>query len=114
MPDDRENARRAWHIPEELWEHIERLLPSRKPHPLVCQRPRVEDRQAMAAIFFGLRLGCPWNALNETGMCSSSSAHRRVQEWTKADVFRALWESGLAAYGPCRGLIGSGWRGTAR
>jgi putative transposase len=31
----------------------------------------------MDAIFFVLRTGCQWNALHETGICSSSSAHRR-------------------------------------
>ena len=27
---------------------------------------------------------CQWNALNQTGICSSSSAHRRFMEWTEA------------------------------
>ena len=45
----------------------------------------------MDAIFFVLRNGCQWNALNATAICSSSSAHRRFQEWTQAGVFeRAL------------------------
>src|SRR5688572_1250736 len=77
MPDDHEKARRDWRIPDELWERIVPLLPPRKPHPLGCHRPRVDDRKAMDAIFFVLRTGCQWNALNETHICSSSSAHRR-------------------------------------
>ncbi|MSR47610.1 MAG: transposase, partial [Planctomycetes bacterium] len=60
------------------------LLPPGKPHPLGCHRPRVDDRAAMTAIFFVLRTGCPWNALKATSLCSSSSAHRRFQEWTAA------------------------------
>ena len=44
----------------------------------------------MEAIFFVLRLSCPWNALQETGICSSRAAHRRCQEWTEAGVFLAL------------------------
>jgi hypothetical protein len=45
-----------------------------------------------------------WNALNETGLCSSSSAHRRFQEWTVAGVFLALWTNGLAAYEALKGI----------
>jgi transposase len=41
----------------------------------------------MDGIFFVLRNGCQWNALNATGICSSGSAHRRFQEWRNAGVF---------------------------
>lgn len=104
MDDDHEKVRRDWRIPHELWERIEPLLPPRKPHPLGCHRPRVDDRKAMDAIFFVLRTGCQWNALHETGICSSSAAHRRFQEWTEADVFLALWEKGLLDYDALRGI----------
>ncbi len=57
MPDDHEKVRRDWRIPDELWERIVPLLPPRKPHPLGCHRPRVDDRKAMDAIFFVLRKG---------------------------------------------------------
>ena len=98
MLDNQEQIRRDWRIPDALWERIEPLLPARKPHPLGCHRPRVDDRKAMDAILFVLRTGCQWNALNETQICSSSSAHRRFQEWVQADVFVALWEQGLVEY----------------
>ena len=104
MPEDHEKTRRDWRMPDELWERIVPLLPPRKPHPLGCHRPRVEDRKAMDASFFVLRTGCQWNALNETGICSSSSAHRRFQEWTEAGVFLGLWKSGLAAYDALKGI----------
>jgi putative transposase len=104
MPEDPENTRCDWRIPDELWERIVPLLPPRKPHPLGCHRPRVEDRQAMDAMFFVLRTGCQWNALNATGICSSSSAHRRFQEWTEVGVFLALWKSGLVADDALRGI----------
>ena len=104
MSDDQEKARRDWRIPDELWERIQPLLPPRKPHPLGSHGPRVDDRKAIDAIFFVLRTGCQWNALNETGLCSSSSAHRRFQEWTEADVFLELWKSGLVAYDALQGI----------
>jgi transposase len=93
-----------WQIPDELWERIELLLPPGKSHPLGCHRPRVDNRRAMDAIFFVLRTGCQWNALNATGICSSSSAHRRFQEWTGAGVFGKLWALGLKEYDACKGI----------
>jgi transposase len=91
-------------MPDELWERIVPLLPPRKPHPLGCHRPRVEDRQAIDAIFFVLRPGCPWGALDATGLCSHSAAHRRFQEWVAADVFVSFWEQGLVAYDALQGI----------
>jgi transposase len=58
----------------------------------------------MDAIFFVLRTGCQWNALNATGICSSSAAHRRFQEWTAAGVFVTLWAQGLEEYDALKGL----------
>ena len=104
MRDNSENVRRDWRIPDELWVHIQPLLPPRKSHPLGCHRPRVDDRRAMDAICFVLRTGCQWHALQDTGLCSSSSAHRRFQEWAAAGVFLALWEHGLAAYEALQGI----------
>ena len=51
-----------------------------------------------------LRTGCQWNALRETTICSSSSAHRRFQEWVAAGVFAAFWREGLLAYDALRGI----------
>jgi putative transposase len=58
----------------------------------------------MDAIFFVLRTGCQWGALDATGLCSHSAAHRRFQEWIEADVFVALWEQGLVAYDALQGI----------
>jgi transposase len=96
MHDDHTQVRRDWRLPDALWDRIEPWLPPRKPHPLGCHRPRVDDRQAMDAICLVLRTGCPWHALHETGLCSSSSAHRRVQEWAAAGVLLTWWTMGLA------------------
>ena len=93
-----------WRTPDELWARIEPLVPPRPPHPLGCHNPRVPDRAAMDAIFFVLRTGCQWNALNATAICSSSSAHRRFQEWVAAGVFHQLWAQGLAAYDELQGI----------
>ena len=96
-----------WSIPDVLWSQIEPLIPSGKPHALGCHNGRVPDRNAMTAILFVLRTGCQWNALTATGICSSSSAHRRFVEWTEAGVFERAWVSALADYDE---FVGVDWR----
>ena len=110
MPNDQEPSHDDWRIPDELWERILPLLLPRQPHPLGCHRPRVDDRKAMDAIFFVLRTGCQWKALNAMGLCSKSAAHRRFQARTEADVFVALWAQGLVEYDTLQGLD---WEGLA-
>ena len=88
----------GWRLPDNLWDVMQLLLPPRKPHPLGCHNPRVPDRNAMNAILFVLRTGCQWNALDATGICTSSSAHRRFQEWCRARVFVKFWKQGLQVY----------------
>lgn len=85
----------GWRIPDALWEEMEQFLPARKAHPLGCHNPRVPDRDAMNAILFVLRTGCQWAALDATGLCSHSSAHRRFQEWVRSGVFEQFWIYGL-------------------
>ena len=93
-----------WEIPDEIWVRMEPLLPPPPKHPLGCHRPRVPNRKAMTAIFFVLRTGSQWNALNGTGICSSSSAHRRFLEWTEAGVFENFWRQGLLKYDKVKGI----------
>jgi transposase len=111
MHEDHEQTRRAGRIPDELGERLVPVLPLRKRHPLGGPRPRVEDRTAMDAMFFVLRPGGPWHALQETGLCSRSAAHRRFPAWTEAGVCLALWPSGRGAY---EAVTGIAWEGRAR
>ena len=94
----------GWRIPDELWAEMTSFIPKGKPHKFGGHNPRVPDRGAMNAILFVLRTGCQWNALNGTGICSSSSAHRRFQEWIRAGVFRKFWRKGLLKYNKLKGI----------
>src|SRR5438046_3478293 len=94
----------GWRMPGWVWVRIEPVLPAPPLHPLGCHRPRVPDRDAMDAILLVLRTGMQWNALNATGICSSSSAHRRFQEWVRAGVFEEFWRRGLVAYEELQGI----------
>ncbi|WP_192805327.1 IS5 family transposase [Noviherbaspirillum aerium] len=87
-----------------LWQQIEPLLPAPKPHPLGCHRPRVPNRAAMDAILLVLRTGMQWNALDDTGVCTCSSAYRRFREWVDAGVFATFWRLGLLEYDELKGI----------
>ena len=44
------------------------------------------------------------DTLNATGICWSSSAHRRFQEWEQAGVFAEIWRQGLLDYDEVVGI----------
>lgn len=97
----------GWRIPDALWTRIAPLLPPpTKVHPWGrgVHRPRVPDRQVLDGIFYQLRTGCQWKALDATGICSGSTAHRRFQEWEAAGVFQKLWQQGLEEYDALQGI----------
>jgi len=107
--DDREDltdeAAKGFLMPDELWRKIAPLLPERRnTHRFGGGRPRASDRRCMDGIFFVLRTGCQWKALSATGICPSSTAHDRFQEWVKAGVFLRLWEAGLLEYDRLKGI----------
>lgn len=94
----------GWRIPDEMWALMEPLLPAPMRHPLGCHNPPVPARTAMNAILFVLRTGCQWNALDATGICTSSSAHRWFQRWCDAEVFLEFWKQGLLKYDKLEGI----------
>src|SRR5215471_13537927 len=101
---DLERAK-AWRIPDDLWAEIEWLLPKHvNTHPFGGGKPRTPDRVCMDAIFFVLRTGCPWKALDATKFCPGSTAHDRFQQWVRAGVFSAWWKAGLLDYDCARGI----------
>jgi putative transposase len=67
-------------------------------------RPRVPDRRCADAIFYVLRTGCQWAALNQTELCAKSTAHDRFQEWADAGVFLALWQAGVEQFDELKGI----------
>jgi transposase len=42
--------------------------------------------------------------LDQTSICSGSTAHLRFQEWVRAEVFWKLWQAGLERYDELQGL----------
>ena len=98
VPDD-------WRIPDDFWLLIEPLIPKRvNTHRFGGGKPPRPDRDCMDAIFFVLRTGCQWKALDATKFCPGSTAHDRFQLWVEQGVFLAMWEHGLMLYDELEGI----------
>ena len=79
-------------VTEELWSHIEPLLPKLKARPFQHHgRNRLDERLALTGILFVLKFAIPWNDLPlELGCGSGRSCLRRLHEWQEAGVWFAL------------------------
>src|SRR5579885_2377051 len=95
----------GFRISDKLWSVLHPLLPVRvNTHRFGGGRPRVPDRDCADAIFFVLRTGCQWQALDQTELCAHSTAHDRFQAWVEAGVFLKLWQAGVARFDELRGI----------
>lgn len=91
-----------------LWERIRLLIPVAKIDSRCPQgRPGTSDRDAMNGIFYVMKTGCQWRALDATGICSGTTAHRKFREWATIGVFKGFWKMSLGEYDRVRGI---GWR----
>src|SRR5262249_37347507 len=97
----------AFRIADALWAVLAPVLPVHvNSHRFGGGRPRVPDRRCADAIFYVLRTGCQWEALNQTELCPKSTAHDRFQQWVAADVFLQLWQMGVAHFEELQGIDG--------
>jgi transposase len=95
----------GFRVSEELWAVLEPVLPvHRNTHRFGGGKPRTPDRQCADAIFYVLRTGCQWQALDQTELCAHSTAHDRFQEWVQAGVFLKLWQAGVQQFDELCGI----------
>jgi putative transposase len=95
----------GFRISDELWAVLRPLLPVHiNTHRFGGGRPRVSDRACADAIFYVLRTGSQWQALDQTELCAHSTAHDRFQEWVKAAVFLDLWQAGVERFDELCGI----------
>jgi len=95
----------GFRISDALWAVLAPLLPKHvNTHRFGGGRPRVPGRRCADAIFYVLRTGCQWEALNQTDLCAKSTAHDRFQEWVAAGVFLKLWQAGLEQFDELQGI----------
>ena len=89
----------GFRISDELWAVLHPLLPVHvNTHRFGGGRPRASDRDCADAIFYVLRTGCQWQALDQTELCAHSTTHDRFQEWVQAGVFLKLWQAGTEQF----------------
>jgi transposase len=79
-------------VDDELWAHIEPLLPKRRSrHRRYAGRRPIPDRAVLTGILFVLRSGVPWNMLpKEMGCGSGTTCWRRLLRWQRAGVWKRL------------------------
>jgi putative transposase len=95
----------GFRISDELWVVLQPLLPFYvNTHRFGGGRPRVSDRACADAIFYVLRTGCQWQALDQTELCTHSTAHDRFQAWVEAGVFLKLWQAGIQQFDELCGI----------
>jgi putative transposase len=91
-----------YQVPDELWEHLHPHIPEEPPKPK-GGRPRMDDHQALNAIFYVLCTGCQWKALPRC-LGASSTVHDRFQEWQENGTFTRFWQAGLMEYAETQGI----------
>src|SRR4029453_11347489 len=94
----------SYRVSDALWPVLQPVGPKHEnTHRFGGGRPRVPDRQCADAIFYVLRTGCQWGALDATDLCPHSTAHDRFQTWVTAGVFRKLWKVGVEQFDELKG-----------
>lgn len=98
-------SKARFRVSDELWEKFRVCIPPRvNTHRFGGGRPPADDRTCLDGIFFVLRTGCQWNALNETDICPSSTANDRFREWVKNGTFERFFQSGVKDYDEAVGI----------
>ena len=77
---------------------IQQLCPRKK-----RGRPRMDDRQALTAIFFVLRTGIQWKALPKK-YGAKSTVYDRFRYFAGHGLFMRLWQVGIALYDELHGI----------
>jgi len=99
------NVTTSYRVSAALWAVFQPLVPVHEnPHRFGGGRPRVADRHCAEAIFYVLRTGCQWGALDATALCPHSTAHDRFQAWLAAGVFLKLWQAGVEQFDDLKGI----------
>ena len=95
----------GFRVSDELWAVLEPLLPAHvNTHCFGGGRPRQPDRACTDAIFYVLRTGCHWQALDQTELVAHSTAHDRFQAWVEAGVFLKFWQTGIDRFDELKGI----------
>lgn len=89
-------------LPDEVWQRVHSAIPPEPAKPK-GGRPRMDNRQALNAIFYVLRTGCQWKALPRS-LAAASTVHDRFKLWVDQGVFERMWDMGLDQYAQAVGM----------
>lgn len=83
-------------VSDALWNTVAPFIPAEAAKPR-GGRPRADARLCLVGILFVLHNGGAWNAMPaELSAASPATCWRRLQEWTQAGVWDAIWKRALA------------------
>lgn len=74
---------KQFYMSRRFWKEIRKIIPQKRSF----RRPRKSSKKIMKALYFILRTGIPWKALPKTFNVSTSTVHRRFQEWVESGIF---------------------------
>ena len=77
----------GFRLPDEVWTCVKGAIPVQLPKPK-GGRPRMDDRQALDAIFYVLRTGCQWKALPRT-LGAASTVYQMSTTFLRNDNYLA-------------------------
>ena len=78
-------------LPDDVWEHVQRLLPAKPRRSRYPGRLPLGDRQVLTGILFVLKTGISWNELpRDLGCGSGSRCLRRLKEWYYSSVWTRI------------------------
>lgn len=89
-------------IPDDLWNEIEPLIPTRPPRSNGGRKP-ADDRLLFNGIFFILRAGAAWREMPKA-YGPWSTVYGRFREWRNAKVFEDFWRIALNYYDQQQGI----------
>ena len=82
-----------WIVSDELWDHLEPLLPQRVRRFRYPGRRPLPDRGVLCGILCMLHTGIQWEYLpQDLGSSSGMTCWRRLRDWNEADVWQRLHE----------------------
>ena len=77
-------------LTDDEWALLEPLIPPAKPGG----RPRATNmREAMNAILYVLRVGCPWRYLPRDGFPPRSTVYNIFRNFQRDGVWQTIWDS---------------------
>jgi transposase len=91
--DDRISPLSRRLVPDNMWAHVQPLIPVPKARPQGGGRSRVGDRAVFVAVVYVLTSGCAWRRLPPSFGIAVPTAYRRFVEWNRVRLWDKLHDA---------------------